>query len=160
MVDPVINRFRLAQGLKPARDVVFNSHSPLLNLQLYSNHFAIRPPDWSAEKKIAGFCFYDPPDAPELSPEIEEFLQRGEKPVLFTLGSTAVQNPGAFYHNAVKALQALNLRGILLYGPEANRPAHLPGTILGVPYGLPLCLRSTEQRAPPGSTGRGRGPPA
>ena len=36
------------------------------------------PPDWSAEKKIAGFCFYDPPDAPKLAPEIEDFLERGD----------------------------------------------------------------------------------
>jgi len=134
MVDPVINQLRAAHGLSPARDVVFKAHSPVLNLQLYSSHFAARPPDWSEEKKIAGFCFYDPPNAPELSPEIEQFLRNGEKPVLFTLGSTAVQNPGLFYHHAVKALQALGLRGILLYGPDANRFSNLPTTVLAVPY--------------------------
>jgi UDP:flavonoid glycosyltransferase YjiC (YdhE family) len=56
-----------------------------------------------------------------------------------TLGSTAVQNPGGFYQSAAEALEALGLRGILLIGPEKNRPARLPGTILAVsyaPYGL------------------------
>jgi rhamnosyltransferase subunit B len=138
MVDPVVNRLRAKHGLGPIRDAVFEAHSPVLNLQLYSGHFASRPPDWSAEKLVAGFCYYDPPDA-ALAPEIKEFLDRGEPPVLFTLGSTAVQKPGAFYQSAVEALETLGLRGILLIGPEKNRPDRLPESIFAVsyaPYGL------------------------
>jgi rhamnosyltransferase subunit B len=133
LVDPAVNRLRRKHGLKPVRDAAFAVHSPHLNLQLYSGHFASRPPDWSAEKQVAGFCYYYPPGA-ALAPEIEEFLQRGEPPILFTLGSAAVQRPGAFYQSAVEILQRMNLRGILLIGPEKNRPAHLPDTILAVPY--------------------------
>jgi rhamnosyltransferase subunit B len=129
----VVNRLRVKHGLPPVRDAIFEAHSPKLNLQLYSEHFAPRPPDWSSEKKIAGFCFYDPPGA-SLAPEIENFLRAGESPVLFTLGSTAVQNPGAFFESAVGALESLGLRGILLIGPEKNRPADLPGSVLAVPY--------------------------
>ncbi len=139
MVDPVVNQLRARHGLRPVRDAVFSAHSPRLNLQLYSEHFAPRPPDWTAEKKIAGFCYYDPPDAPKLSPEIEDFLSRGEPPILFTLGSVAVQNPGHFYENAVVALAATKQRGILLIGPEKNRPTRLPDTVLAAsyaPYGL------------------------
>jgi rhamnosyltransferase subunit B len=134
MVDPSVNRLRAKHGLAPVRDAIFQAHSPRLNLQLYSENFAPRPPDWSAEKKIAGFCFYDPPDGPKLAPEIEAFLAQGEPPVLFTLGSVAVQNPGHFYEHAVKTLTTLKLRGILLIGPETNRPAHLPASILAAPY--------------------------
>ncbi len=83
---------------------------------------------------MAGFCFYDPPEAKALAPEIEAFLQRGEPPILFTLGSTAVQNPGAFYNSAAGALETLGLRGILLIGSEKNRPADLRENILAVPY--------------------------
>ena len=139
MVDPVVNRLRAKHGLRPVSDAIFEAHSPLLNLQLYSEHFALRPLDWSAEKRIAGFCYYDPPHAPELAPGIENFLQRGDPPILFTLGSTAVQYPGAFYNSAAAALEILGWRGILLIGPEKNRPAHLPDTILATsyaPYGL------------------------
>lgn len=138
MVDPVVNGLRRKHGLSPIRDAVFEAHSPLLNLQLYSEHFTPRPPDWSGEKRLAGFCFYDPPGA-KLGPEVKDFLARGERPVLVTLGSTAVQNPGDFYQSAVEALEALGLRGILLLGPEKNRPARLPETMLAVsyaPYGL------------------------
>jgi len=134
LVDPTVNRLRRRHGLSPVCDAVFGAHSPLLNLQLYSGHFAPRPPDWSAEKRYAGFCFYDPPDVPALPAGAEKFLVQGEAPVLFTLGSAAVETPGAFYRLAVEALEALRLRGILLIGPEENRPANLPGNVLALPY--------------------------
>jgi len=133
MVDPAVNRLRAKHALPPIRDAIFEAHSPDLNLQLYSGHFAPPPPDWSAEKRLAGFCYYDPPGA-VLTPEMEDFLNRGEPPVLFTLGSIAVQKPGAFFQSAVEALGNLGLRGILLIGPKKNRPAHLPDTVLAVPY--------------------------
>ncbi len=145
MVDPVVNRLRARHGLAPVRDAIFEAHSPALNLQLYSKYFAPRPPDWSAEKRLAGFCYYDPPGA-ALAPEIETFLQEGEAPVLFTLGSVAVQNPGPFYSSAVEALKKLGLRGILLIGPEKNRPASLPKSILAVPY-APYGLLMPRMRA-------------
>lgn len=134
MVDPVVNRLRAKHGLGPVRDAVFEAHSHILNLQLYSEHFAPGPPDWSTEKRYAGFCYYDPPGVKALPQEIEEFLGRGEPPVLFTLGSTAVHNPGDFYQHAVEALEALGLRGILLIGPEKNRPNRLPDSVLAFPY--------------------------
>lgn len=134
MVDPIVNNLRHKHGLPPTRNAVFGAHSELLNLQLYSEYFASRPPDWTDEKQYGGFCFYDPPDAPALAPEVEEFLAQGEPPVLFTLGSTVVQNPGTFYPMAVEALEGLGLRGILLIGSEENRPVRLPNTILAVPY--------------------------
>lgn len=146
LVDPAVNRLRLRHGLKAIRDAAFAGHSTHLNLQLYSEHFAPRPPDWNAEKKLGGFCFYDPPDSPALSPEVEDFLRRGEPPVLFTLGSAAVHYPGDFYRNAVKALQGLRLRGLLLIGPEKNRPPDLPETILAIPY-APYGLLMSRVRA-------------
>ncbi len=139
VVDPMVNRLRRRHGLEPIRDAVFEAHSARLNLQLYSELFAPRPPDWSQEKRYGGFCFYDPPDAPKLPRELEDFLATGEAPVLFTLGSAAVETPGAFYRVAMEALGMLGLRGILLIGPEENRPALLPPQVLGVsyaPYGL------------------------
>jgi UDP:flavonoid glycosyltransferase YjiC (YdhE family) len=138
MVDPLVNQLRREHGLRPVRDAVFGAHSPLLNLQLYSRHFAPPAPDWSAEKKQAGFCFFDPPGA-ELGAEIEAFLGQGEPPVLFTLGSTASRHPGRFYEEAVDACRRLKIRGLLLIGAEEHRPNDLPAHVLAVnyaPYGL------------------------
>ncbi len=138
MVDPLVNKLRREHGLRPVRDAVFGAHSPLLNLQLYSRHFAPPAPDWSAEKRQAGFCFFDPPGA-ALDGEIDAFLARGEPPVLFTLGSTASLQPGRFYEDAAEVCRRLKMRGLLLIGAEENRPRGLPGHVLAVnyaPYGL------------------------
>ena len=133
LVDPLVNQLRREQGLAPIRDAVFGAHSPLLNLQLYSKHFAPPAPDWSGEKKQAGFCFFDPPQA-ALGDEIEAFLAQGEPPVLFTLGSTAARSPGRFYEDAAEACRRLRLRGLLLVGSPANRPQQMPPGVLAVDY--------------------------
>jgi UDP:flavonoid glycosyltransferase YjiC (YdhE family) len=138
VVDPLVNELRREQGLSPIRDAVFSAHSTRLNLQLYSRHFAGLAPDWSAEKKQAGFCFYDPP-ATRLPPDLEQFLAAGAPPVLVTLGSAAVHVPGSFFVEAAAALQRLYLRGVLLHGPTTNRPADLPENIFALssaPFGL------------------------
>jgi UDP:flavonoid glycosyltransferase YjiC (YdhE family) len=132
MVDPVVNRFRARHGLAPVRDAVFGAHSNALNLQLYSEHFAPRPPDWGAHIRYAGFCFYGPPGAKALPDVVEEFLARGGPPILVTLGSTVVQNPGVFFAVAAEALHVLGLRGLFLTGPLEN--PQLPGDILTLPY--------------------------
>jgi UDP:flavonoid glycosyltransferase YjiC (YdhE family) len=134
VVDPVVNRLRARHGLASVRDAVFGAHSAALNLQLYSEHFAPRPPDWPVTVRHAGFCFYDPPGATALPPEAEEFLARGEPPVLVTLGSTVVRNPGDFFSVAAAALRALGRRGLFLTGPEENNRGRLPGDILALPY--------------------------
>ena len=46
----------------------------------------------------------------------------------------------------MRALRVLNLRGLLLIGPEQNRPLNLPDTILAVPY-LPYGLIMPRVRA-------------
>ena len=134
LVDPAVNRFRRKHRLPAIRDAAFAVHSPRLNLQLYSRHFAPSPPDWTHEKRQAGFCFYDPPGETSLGPELEDFLARGEPPVLFTLGSAAVHYPGSFYRDAVESLAALKLRGLLLLGRQENQPTNLPDTVLAIPY--------------------------
>jgi UDP:flavonoid glycosyltransferase YjiC (YdhE family) len=138
MIDPLVNNLRREHGLEPIRDAVFGAHSPTLNLQLYSRQFAAPAPDWSAEKRQAGFCFYDPPSA-TLSPQIEEFLRTGDRPVLFTLGSTASRHPGAFYEMAAAVCRRMGIRGLLLVGAPENRPRKVPTNVLVAgyaPYGL------------------------
>ena len=139
IVDPEVNRLRARHGLPPIHDAVFGAHSPRLHLQLYSPHFAPPVPDWSAEKRQTGFCFYTPSGTSTLPLEVEAFLADGEPPVLFTLGSAAVQRPGRFFEEAATALSSLGKRGILLIGAEENRPARLPKNVLALayaPYGL------------------------
>jgi rhamnosyltransferase subunit B len=138
MIDPLVNEVRREHGLAPIRDSIFGAHSERLNLALYSKHFAPPAPDWSREKKQAGFCFFDPPNA-TLPEEIEEFLAQGEPPVLFTLGSIAVYSPGRFYEDAAEACRRLGLRGLLLMGKSSELLENLPPGVMAAdyaPYGI------------------------
>ncbi len=54
--------------------------------------------------------------ASALPNHVEEFLQMGEPPVVFTLGSSAVFAAGDFYRESAEAAASLGLRAILLTG--------------------------------------------
>jgi UDP:flavonoid glycosyltransferase YjiC (YdhE family) len=101
--------------------------SPFGALALFSPFFAPTQPDWPPGMVACGFPFYDKLNAASslLSPEIEDFLARGEPPIIFTLGSSAVHVPGNFYEVSFQAAQALGRRAILLAGPEFARRTHL-----------------------------------
>jgi UDP:flavonoid glycosyltransferase YjiC (YdhE family) len=81
----------------------------------------------------AGFVYYDQPGpniSPDISPTPDAFLDAGEPPIVFTLGSTAVHNPGNFFEVSAKAATTLRRRAILVGAQSA------PGDpeILAVPY--------------------------
>jgi UDP:flavonoid glycosyltransferase YjiC (YdhE family) len=62
-----------------------------------------------------GFVYFDRQRADaEPCAELEAFLRAGDPPVVFTLGSTAVHNPGNFYEASVEATKQLGCRAVLL----------------------------------------------
>jgi rhamnosyltransferase subunit B len=86
-------------------------------------------PDWPPNTEITGFVFYDG-DAgkQELPEEVEEFLQAGEPPVVFTLGSAAVLDAGDFYEQSAEAARIAGVRAVLLVGTDPrNVPRNVPG---------------------------------
>lgn len=105
-------------------------HSPSLVLALFSKVLAEPRPDWPQNTHVTGFCFYDKlraGDEPSaLEPGLKEFLESGEPPILFTLGSSAVWNAERFYQESLEAALRLGERALLLIGHEGNRPANLP----------------------------------
>ncbi|HKS26468.1 MAG TPA: glycosyltransferase [Pyrinomonadaceae bacterium] len=113
-------------------------HSPEMVLAMFSKVLAEPRPDWPANTHVTGFCFYDKLEANEeagkLQPELEAFLQKGEPPILFTLGSSAVWDAQSFYQESVKAAVSLGERAVLLIGPEENRPQNLPESCAAFEY--------------------------
>jgi UDP:flavonoid glycosyltransferase YjiC (YdhE family) len=106
--------------------------SPYLVLALFSEMLAAPQPDWLPKTLATGFPFYRPQNAEGLSAELVRFLESGEPPITFTLGSSAVFAPGNFYIEAAIALRELGYRAVLLMGQEARKmpPELLPeGTI-------------------------------
>lgn len=110
--------FRRELGLSADAHPLFEGqHSPHLVLALFSSLLAEPKPDWPKPATVAGFCFHDRKDANEtLSPGLTRFLESGPPPIVFTLGSTAVQNPGSFYEESAAAAKALGKRAVLLGG--------------------------------------------
>jgi len=112
-------------------------HSPHLILGLFSEAFGPRRPDWPVNVRITGFPFYDREDASAQNPpELTRFLRNGPPPIVFTLGSSAVQDAGRFYEQSEQAALRLGQRAVLLIGRDPrNVPAKpLPPEIIAVPY--------------------------
>jgi len=122
-------------GLPPGRDPLWEGqHSPHLVLAMFSRRFGPPQPDWPPHVKVTGFPFFD---APEHTPgsELDRFLDRGESPLVFTLGSSAVKVAGGFYGEAVRAASHLGRRAVLVAGAGAPqlRPG-LPPSMIAVDW--------------------------
>lgn len=114
--------------------IIDNKCSPYLVLALFSTALAQPQSDWPNNTIATGFTFFDGNENPaDFSPELQQFLKTGEPPIVFTLGSAAVNNPGNFYLASVAAIQQLNLRAVLLIG-ENPPPAHLSQDIIAIDY--------------------------
>lgn len=130
-------------GLPRGANPIVDAHSPHRVLALFSPLLGKPQPDWPPNTVQTGFCFYDKrgtmPDksndqSKALSPEWEQFLANGEAPIVFTLGTSAVFDPGPFYEESARAAQLLKRRAILLIGNEVNRPKNLPDGIAAFDY--------------------------
>jgi rhamnosyltransferase subunit B len=129
-----VNEFRQAQGLEPVHQPLFEGkHSRELVLAMFSRLIGPPRPDWPIQTVVTGYAFYDGHER-GLNPGLEAFLAAGEPPIVFTLGSAAVFDPGAFFDESAKAALALERRAVLLVGPQPVRlpPASLIDDTIGV----------------------------
>lgn len=110
--------------------------SPYLILGLFSEVLAAPQPDWPPQARAIGFPFYRSPNSEGLSAELLRFLDGGEPPIVFTLGTSAVLAAGNFYLEAATALRELGYRAVLLAGQEARKlpPELLPEGTIAVEY--------------------------
>ena len=130
-----VRELRAELGLPPGRDPIYEGkHSPHLVLALFSAVLAKAQPDWPANTVITGFPFYDgAADGTSLPPGLANFLSTGEPPIVFTLGSAAVIDPGEFYRESAEAARLLNRRAVLLVGQNAPPPS-LPENVVAFGY--------------------------
>ena len=105
---------------------MFQNTSRDLHLALFSRELAPPQPDWPANTVQPGFPIHDRGEAGEgLSPALAAFLDRGEPPLVFTLGSSAVFTADGFYVAAAEAARMLDRRAVLLTGLDGMNP--VPG---------------------------------
>jgi UDP:flavonoid glycosyltransferase YjiC (YdhE family) len=117
-VEPVY-RFREELGLPRGGNPVFEGqHSPRMVLGLFSPFLARLQPDFPTNTIITGFSFYDAAEVRPLPPKLEDFLDHGEPPIVFTLGSSAVWIAEDFWEVSLEAVRRLGRRALLLVGEE------------------------------------------
>jgi len=163
LMEPV-HRLRAEVGLPcGAQPLLAGQHSPALVLALFSSVLAKPQPDWPPNTRVTGFAFYDRRDffgETEMQQELEEFLDTGPRPIVFTLGSSAFWVAKDFYRDSIKAAQALGQRALLLIGHARNLPTEsLPEGVAAFEYApfsqvLPRALAIVHQGGV-GTTGQG-----
>jgi UDP:flavonoid glycosyltransferase YjiC (YdhE family) len=124
-------------GLPPANDAnpLLDSHSPILELALFSEHFAQRQPDWPAQSKVTGFPHFDGGVNNPLSDDLVRFLDAGEPPIVFTRGDSAADVAGDFFHQSLDAATRLGRRCVLVTGRANSALADsLPASAISVGY--------------------------
>jgi UDP:flavonoid glycosyltransferase YjiC (YdhE family) len=111
-----------------------SSRTALLTLGCYSSHFAAVPEDASTNAQLTGFPLFDSASgaAEPLDPALAAFLADGPPPLVFTLGTFAVNAAGRFYDEAVAVAHRLGARAVLLTGNAASPVA--VGTIFACAY--------------------------
>jgi rhamnosyltransferase subunit B len=123
-----IRAARVELGLPPDRDPLFDSQfSSRGTLALFSPLLGQPQPDWPPKVTVTGFAFYDR-QQPEIPPplDLEEFLDFGDPPIAFALGSAAVFVAGDFYRESIEAARLLGRRALLLIGDEQVNPIPRP----------------------------------
>ncbi|MEO5989803.1 MAG: glycosyltransferase [Candidatus Eisenbacteria bacterium] len=111
-----------ATSRHPLLESVFSPH---LHLALFSPVFAPPQSDWPAQTVVTGFPLHDRGEQGEgMSKALNAWLDSGDAPLLFTLGSSAVNDPGSFFTESATAARRLGRRAVLLVGthPKTREP--------------------------------------
>lgn len=141
-----VHELRAELGLPPiGNPLLGDQFSPHGTLALFSRVIARPQPDWPAHTIQTGFPFYAE-DTP-LSDELAAFLDAGDPPIVFTLGTSASGAAGGFYAESLEAMARIGGRAVLVTGRDPrNRPAGpLPASIIAVDYAphRPLFARAS-----------------
>lgn len=118
-----VETFQEQRGLERAGHPLFEGQfSPHGTLALFSRHFAPPQTDWPHGTVATGFCFYDAQGhtAQEDDGDWRAWMQNGQAPVVWTLGSSAVHDAGDFYVNGARECRQNGRRALLLAGENAS----------------------------------------
>jgi UDP:flavonoid glycosyltransferase YjiC (YdhE family) len=130
-----VRALRAELGLRDTGEPLYEGQfSPHGTLALFSRVLATPQADWPPASRVTGFAFHDD-DAP-VPVEVERFLDAGEPPVVFTLGTSAAGAAGSFYRESLDAARLLGRRALLLVGRQERAwlAEPLPTGLLAAEY--------------------------
>ena len=131
-----VRKFRKEIGLPPGEHPVFEAqHSQRRVLAMFSKVIAQLQPDHPKNTIITGFPFYDRDQAEAAPREVMNFIESGEPPIVFTLGSAAVRVGDEFYRTSIEVTKQLNRRALLLVSESSPLlKTELPAAIKAIAY--------------------------
>jgi rhamnosyltransferase subunit B len=136
LIDPrlkELNRFREKFGLEHEKHFFKHwIHSPNKILALFPDWFATPQSDWPSQLSLTGFPLFDMTIA-KLDSKLEDFIQSGYPPILFTPG-TANRQAQHFFTQAIKATKTMGQRALLLTSFREQLPEQLPEYAMHVSY--------------------------
>ncbi|HXD87648.1 MAG TPA: nucleotide disphospho-sugar-binding domain-containing protein [Urbifossiella sp.] len=133
LVKPAVNEFRSSLGLPPSRRIIGQwVHSPQRIIGLFPEWFG-NAADWPEQMRLAGFVRFDQAGAVPMAPELDAFLNAGDKPIAFSFGS-AMRHGKPYFEAAVEACRILGKRGLILARGKDQVPEKLPDSVLHVDY--------------------------
>jgi rhamnosyltransferase subunit B len=131
-----INLVRAEHGLRPigAGNLLDPPDQARLRLGCYSTELGKLQQDAAVTTRIVGFPVFDSEmgGLEVLDPRLEAFLASGPPPLVFTLGTFAVDGAGSFYDRAAEVAREVGMRAVLLVGGAA--PLTVDGDILRAGY--------------------------
>ncbi|MEN3940610.1 glycosyltransferase [Prosthecobacter sp. SYSU 5D2] len=123
-----------AHGVPPPKSVWWDwGNSPDGVLVLFPSWFAQPQPDWPANTLQWDFPLEDIARERPLSDEVLQFLDAGDKPIVFTPGSANIQ-ARRFFEVALAAITSLDRRAIFATRDLGQLPPNLPASVLAVEY--------------------------
>ncbi len=92
-------------------------YSPYGTLAMFPACFAQPQPDWPVNTHITGFPLFSGEEADESTlSQLQQFLDAGEPPLVFALGSSAVHIAGDFFSVSAAIARKLKRRAVLVCG--------------------------------------------
>jgi rhamnosyltransferase subunit B len=123
-----LNRLRRELELLPvARWLSAENYLPESILGLFPQWYAPPAPGWP-RIQYAGFPLFDGGTSPQLTERLEEFLAKGDAPIIITTSSTT-EAARKYFQIAVSAVEKIGARAVLLSSFSGNVPAQLPASI-------------------------------
>ena len=120
-----VRQMRRDLGLTPGPAGIFGPREKAKAIVAMFSPLVGRPqPDWPPNARVTGFAFYDCHEP--MPAALQAFLDAGDPPIVFTLGSAAVFDPGEFYRDSAAAAAPSAGEPVLLVGPD--QPRCLPRT--------------------------------
>jgi rhamnosyltransferase subunit B len=132
-----LNDFRATLGLPAVSRLLHRwIHSPQCVIGFFPEWFAPPQIDWPPHTHLVGFPLWDgggAAGAAPVPPEVSEFLDAGEAPIIFTPGSAA-STMQRFFLESIQAARRLDRRAMLITNFLGQLPGNLPPGIKAFSY--------------------------